>query len=157
MAQFNEAFENVLLEEGGFVDDPNDKGGITKYGISQKSYPYLDIAKLTKEDAEKLYKKDYWDSTRIGEIQDQKVANKLFSLAVNMGIKNATLCLQRAARSASGVFLIEDGILGKNTIANVNLCKGDVLLAALKSEAAAIYRAFKNPRFERGWLNRAYR
>ena len=43
-AVFDKSFEVLMRVEGGYVDDPNDKGGKTKYGISQKSYPNIDIA-----------------------------------------------------------------------------------------------------------------
>lgn len=45
MSLYDEAFKEVLGFEGGYVDDPEDKGGETKFGISKRSYPYVDIKK----------------------------------------------------------------------------------------------------------------
>lgn len=57
---FEDAVSFVLSREGGLIDDPNDPGGLTKYGICQRSYPKLDIKNLTIEDARKIYYEDYW-------------------------------------------------------------------------------------------------
>lgn len=46
--------------DDGYVNDPNDPGGETKYGISKKAYPKLDIKELTLEDALAIYHRDYW-------------------------------------------------------------------------------------------------
>lgn len=45
---------------GGLVNDPDDPGGLTKWGISKRAYPHLDIANLTRQQAEVIYFKDYW-------------------------------------------------------------------------------------------------
>ena len=55
------AINHTLELEGGYVNDPNDSGGQTKYGISKKAYPDLDIPNLTIAQAMEIYRKDYWD------------------------------------------------------------------------------------------------
>ena len=60
MELFDKAMNFVGLMEGGYVNDPIDKGGETKYGISKRSYPNLDIKNLTKEQAREIYYKDFW-------------------------------------------------------------------------------------------------
>ena len=52
---FQDHIVDVLEHEGGFVDDPDDKGGMTKYGISKRSYPDVDIENLTKAEAVQIY------------------------------------------------------------------------------------------------------
>ena len=47
MSDFDKAFELVIGHEGGLVDHPADPGGLTKYGISKRAYPNLDIRNLT--------------------------------------------------------------------------------------------------------------
>jgi lysozyme family protein len=59
-AEFTYAVNEVLRSEGGLVNDPADPGGLTNYGISQRAYPGVDIAKLTKEEAIAIYYRDYW-------------------------------------------------------------------------------------------------
>ena len=54
--------------EGGYVNDPKDPGGETNFGISKRSYPRLDIGRLTWADAKVIYKKDFWDAVRGDEL-----------------------------------------------------------------------------------------
>lgn len=53
----------VFEAEGGLSEDPNDKGGLTKFGVSQKAYPKLDIRNLTRQQAELIYRADYWHAS----------------------------------------------------------------------------------------------
>lgn len=57
---FQQAFQIVIGHEGGYVNDPVDPGGETKYGISKRSYPDVDIPNLTLEKAQAIYERDYW-------------------------------------------------------------------------------------------------
>jgi lysozyme family protein len=57
---FNKLIGPLLNREGGYVNNPNDRGGATKFGISQASYPSLNIATLTRPEAEKIYYNNYW-------------------------------------------------------------------------------------------------
>jgi lysozyme family protein len=160
MATFEPAVEVVLDHEGGYVDDPADRGGRTKFGISQRSYPALDIAKLTRQDAIEIYRRDWWHRYGYERIRDQRLATKVFDLAVNMGARRSHLLLQQALK-AVGLSVTEDGLLGPETFAAVNLAPAPPLLAALRSEAAGHYRLLmaRTPtlqRFSRGWLGRAY-
>lgn len=177
-ARFELAIPFVFKHEGLFVDDPQDPGGATNYGISLRYLKKFenspkdilslfdidgngllneeDIKKMTKEQAEKIYKKMWWDKFQYGRILNQSVANKIFDLAVNMGSIQAHTCAQRAVRAANGTLLDEDGILGTKTIAALNRCVPEVLLAAIKSEGAGFYRFLNKPRYLKGWLNRAY-
>ena len=61
MTTFDQAFAIVIGEEGGYVNDPNDPGGETKYGIAKNSHPNVDIANLTLDQAKAIYKTEYWD------------------------------------------------------------------------------------------------
>ncbi|MBR1735201.1 MAG: peptidoglycan-binding protein [Alphaproteobacteria bacterium] len=159
--KFKKAFNYVLKNEGGYVNDPDDPGKETKYGISQRSYPNLNIRQLSLKDAEKNYFCDYWLKGKFEQIPDENVATQLFDLSVNLGIRATTIVLQRALRSV-GINVQEDGLFGPVTLSGVIFSKPSILLAAIKSEAAGYYRliAAKNPsqqRFLNGWLNRAYR
>lgn len=159
--KFKKAFNYVLKNEGGYVNNSSDPGGETKYGISQRSYPNLNIRQLSLKDAEKIYFCDYWLKGKFEQIPDENVATQLFDLSVNLGIRASTIVLQRALRSV-GINVVEDGLLGSQTLSGVIFSKPSNLLAAIKSEAAGYYRliAAKNPRqqkFLNGWLNRAYR
>jgi len=84
----------IEVYEGGFVDDPDDPGKATKYGISAKSYPDLDIANLTVDDAIKLYKRDYFTKSGAHLIPSRRIAWKLFDTSVHNGPRRAARLLQ---------------------------------------------------------------
>lgn len=160
MARFNMAIGKILDHEGGYVNDPKDRGGETKYGISKKSYPHLDIETLTEEQAKEIYKRDYWDRYDYGRFFYQLVAEKVFDYTVNMGGRQSHKLLQRAVL-ANGTPIKIDGLLGPKTFMEVNRLTSGELLPAYRSEAAGFYRFIvaQNPslkRFLKGWLNRAY-
>lgn len=158
--KFEKAVSKVLKNEGGYVNDPKDSGGETKYGISKKSYPNLDIRNLTVDGAKCIYYRDFWEPQKYNDFKSDEIAGKLFDLAVNMGTRKANELLQRALR-AVGNPVKEDGIVGPITLTAVNNSDEAALLAALRSEAAGYYRSIvmKNAsqqKFIKGWLNRAY-
>ena len=159
-AAFEAAMARLLAHEGGYVNDPDDPGGETRYGISKRSYPDIDIRNLSKAKATAIYRRDWWNRYGYGGIKDGRVAGKIFDLAVNMGASPAHKILQRAMRAA-GVHVIDDGILGDKTLMAMWGVPGEVLLAAIRSEAAGRYRmlvALKPGRHKylKGWLARAY-
>jgi len=71
-------------EEGGYVNDPRDPGGETKYGISKRAYPDEDIQNLSLERAKELYRRDYWDALGL-DGSPWNIAYPLFDCAVNQG------------------------------------------------------------------------
>lgn len=161
MSSFELAIVTILKHEGCYVNDPNDPGGETKYGISKRSYPQLDIRNLTEEQAKEIYYRDWWDRYRYGGINDQALATKIFDMAVNLGARQAHKLLQRAANEVIGhQNIAEDGIIGPQTLAAVNSVDSKRLLSALRNHQSNYYRelARKNSslaKFLRGWLNRA--
>lgn len=91
MADFDLAVELVLKHEGGLVDNPQDPGGLTNFGISLRSYPQLGedgIRKLTADDAKAIYLRDFWKPWMMGA-PDQRLANVLLDSAVNQGMNTA--------------------------------------------------------------------
>jgi lysozyme family protein len=161
-AAFIGALGRVLQDEGSLSDNPGDEGGETKYGISQRQYPSLNIAALTIADAAAIYYRDWWTRFNFGALPGP-IGAKAFDLAVNMGPRSAIICLQRATR-ACGHAVPEDGDIGPITISAASAADAAALLAAFRSEAAAYYRlltdggnaADSNSKFLTGWLNRAY-
>jgi lysozyme family protein len=108
-SKFLKAFEYVMYHEGGYVKDPKDAGGETKYGISKRSYPHLDIKNLTQDQARQIYFVDFWMKSKCEQIENENIAAKLFDLAVHAGIPQAIKLIQRALRAA-GTQVTEDGI-----------------------------------------------
>jgi len=95
MAIFEQALDHVLRWEGGYVNDPRDPGGETKYGISKRAYPNEDIKAMTKERAGELYRKDYWIAAGCPELRPA-LALAVFDTAVNCGVKRAKVWLAEA-------------------------------------------------------------
>jgi lysozyme family protein len=161
---FQRAAERVLGDEGGYVDNPADPGGETKFGICKRDYPDLDIAALTREQAISIYYRDWWQRYGYADLPGP-IAVKLLDLAVNIGPGHAGRCLQRALR-ACGRRMIDDGVVGPVTTAAARAANQVALLAALRSEAAGYYRTLAaldrgrgadgDREFLQGWLNRAY-
>ena len=156
MNAFEKAVRFTLSWEGGYVFDPNDPGGETKYGISKRAYPELDIKNLTEEEAKSIYKKDYWDKLRCDELPEN-VAIALFDFAVNVGVARAVRYLQRAANKLRSN-LVVDGIIGSKTIAAVKSLPEDSLIVEYTTYRVYYYTRLAArgnlARFLRGWLRR---
>jgi lysozyme family protein len=158
--KFLKAFDYLMYHEGGYSNDPKDAGGETRYGISKRSYPHLDIKILTRDQAKQIYFVDFWIKAKCEQINDENLATKFFDLVVHTGIPQAVKLIQRALR-ATGTQVTEDGIIGPVTLSAINKADSTDLLAALKSESAGYYRLLANAnpsqqKFIQGWLNRAY-
>lgn len=88
MSNFDRVMDFVLKWEGGLSVDPNDPGGTTKYGISQRANPDVDVPNLTVEEAKEIYRERYWD--RIGgDSLDYGTALSLMDFAVHSGVGTA--------------------------------------------------------------------
>lgn len=85
---FKRSLEFVLKWEGGYVNNPNDPGGETKWGISKRAYPDLDIKSLTPERAAEIYYQDYWTRAGCGAI-DFPLSTCVFDTAINCGPSRA--------------------------------------------------------------------
>ena len=109
MNSFAKVIDFVLHQEGGYVNDRNDPGGETKYGISKRSYPLEDIAALTRERAAFLYLRDYWGPIRGDDLPEQ-LALAVMDFAVNSGVPRASKMLQRLVGAK------EDGEIGPLTL-----------------------------------------
>lgn len=96
---FETAFEIVLGHEGGYSADPQDPGGETKFGVSKRAYPHLDIKNLSIEKAREIYLRDYWFGAGCDVIADEALAILLFDCAVNQGVSRAKL-IAAGARTA---------------------------------------------------------
>ena len=153
MAKIEAALPVLFAHEGIQSEDKSDPGGLTKYGISHKSFPNVDIANLTLEGATKIYRMQYWPAL-YDEIQSQNVATKLFDTGVNCGVMTAIRIIQRALGVTS------DGIFGHGTLAVCNQADEDILLERMEAEQKAHYQDLiaDNPKlskFEHGWNKRA--
>lgn len=145
---FDQAFELLIGHEGGLSDNPADKGGLTKFGVSQRSYPNEDIRNLTLDRAKAIYLRDFWKPAGC-EVVPETIAFDLFDTAINSGIKQAVKCLQTAAGSTP------DGILGPQTLRAVAAMDGARLQARFNGARLQFMTSLGAwPNFSRGWANR---
>lgn len=136
----------------GYVDDPDDAGGETKFGVAQNGNPDLDITNLTWEQAKSVYYERYWLAGRCPDLPP-RVAVLHFDGCVNHGVKRAAMFLQRAA----GVN--PDGAIGNITLQRANDMDDYALCESICDQRAQFYRAIvankpSQAKFLRGWLRR---
>ncbi len=154
MKTFNEIIEKVLEHEGGYVNDPKDLGGETKYGITKRFYPNLNIKELTIEQAKEIYRKDYWDKNKV-ESLPQNLWHIYFDMCVNMGKRTAVKVLQRAAVN-KGRDIEVDGGLGPMTIGALKGVELDRVRAfRVKYYVDLITAKPEQEKFYLGWFRRA--
>lgn len=147
-ANFRRAMDHVFRWEGGEVDDPHDPGGHTKYGISKRAYPDVDIASLTKAQAEAIYRRDYWNPVQ-GDHLPSGLDLVTFDAAVNSGVSRGAKWVQQAVGAQA------DGRIGPATLAAVRRVEtAEAIDRAVTAREAFLRQLNTFPRFGRGWLNR---
>jgi lysozyme family protein len=175
MTSVRETIDKVIGIEGGYSNHPSDRGGPTRWGITQnkaREHGYTgDMRHLPREQAVAIYLKDYWEKPKLDNLAtiDQRVAEELFDTAVNMGVAWPGIFLQKAlnALNRQGTDfpdIVEDGDIGGLTrnslrafIAKRGIRGVDVLLLALNVLQGARYFDItvarrKNEDFLYGWL-----
>lgn len=151
MNNFNQAFLDLLGNEGGYSNNPNDPGGETMWGITEsvaRANGYSGAMKdLDQSTAKKIYARNYW----IPEFESlpYKVAFALFDAAVNSGIPQAIRWLQRS------VGVADDGKFGPLTLAAVSKADQYSLLLAFNAERLDFMTRLSTwPVFGKGWARR---
>lgn len=167
MANVNELAPFILKWEGGFVNDPIDRGGATNMGVTlntwksvgydkngDKKIDVKDLKLLSKEDVvKKVLKPYYWDKWRADEINNQSIANILVDWVYTSGKYGIT-------KVQAMLNLKPDGVVGNKTLSAINDYPNQrQLFQRIKNERLAfIDRIVKNNpsqrRFLKGWKNR---
>ena len=155
LTTFNEIIEKVLEHEGGYVNDPHDRGGETNFGITKKFYPDVDIKNLTKEQAKHIYHTDYWRRGKCDEIPS-KLRHIYFDMLVNFGKRGAVKVLQKAANAKNKDKIDVDGGLGPATLKAIkNLELERVRAYRVLRFANLVIKKPEQERFWFGWFRRA--
>ena len=165
MAHFDVEFDKIINTEGGYIFDPLDPGGETKYGISKRSYPNIDIKNITQIEAKLIYEADFWNSARLTELDNQAIAAEVFDSLVNIGPK-VKKWLQESYNLTNywdgNYNLSVDGIIGSKTIAAINSSRYPKrILKTLNGFQFYHYVVItrKNPKLKKwfgGWLTRVW-
>ncbi len=166
----DEALAYLFEDEGtSYTDDPNDSGGPTKYGVTQKSYiSFLgrwvspdEIEALTPVQAKIFYQQRYWRPLGCDRMLQACVAIAIFDCGVLYGVGTAAMLSQKAL-SLSGGQLKFDGILGDKSLALLNVVKPEEFLRNIRAFLlqridSVIKLDSKNEAYRKGWTNRADR
>lgn len=166
---FSHALAFVLAREGGYVNDPTDKGGETKYGISDKrdgladgktdvdgdGKPDTRIKDLTEEQAGQIYFRDYWYPSYCSQWPDG-ISLFVFDSAVQHSPKKAIQLLQEAVGFTGKAV---DGIVGKDTRAAVSSADAEWLLTRCFLRRSRYYADIikansSQGKYLNGWFNR---
>ena len=126
----------LIQREGGYSNNPDDKGGETIWGITiatAKAFGYTgDMASMTQQTARDIYAQRYWRQPRFDDVAlvSAPVAEEMLGTGVNMGTGTAGKFLQRALNVLNQ---------GDKTYPNVSIdgAVGSMTLAALKAFLAA--------------------
>lgn len=147
MIGFDVCFERAMKSEGGYVFNSNDPGGETRWGISKRSYPAVDIKSLTREGAKAIYFRDFWTPCCV-EVADA-LKFQLFDAAVNHGIGNAIRMLQKA------VGVADDGHWGPFSMAAYSKMElYDAAMLFLAERLDFMRKLNKFQFFGSGWVGR---
>lgn len=173
MADFIEAFELMIAHEGGYVNDPDDPGGETYKGIARKinsgwlGWHIIDLLKRQsgfpasldknaelQDEIVNFYRVNYWDKVNGDQISSQKMAESIFDFGVNAGVATSVTLAQLVVGTTT------DGVLGKNTVAKLNVFDPEHFLAAFTVAKIARYVSIvkKRPtsrKYFYGWILRA--
>lgn len=151
MTRFEWCVERVLhIETEELTDDPDDPGGLTKFGISQHAHPDVDIVNLTRESAIELYRRRYWEPVR-AELLPLPLDYYVFDCAVNQGVDRAARTLQRVVRVPI------DGIIGPTTIGAAWNAPRAETAARYLTKRALHYAALPTfPKYGEGWFKRLF-
>ncbi len=170
MPSVGEMIDDILRREGGYVNHPADKGGPTKYGITQATLSrYIgqaalvsDVQNLSEDVARDIYEKNYYFSPGIHKLP-QEIQPFIFDCAVNHGPRRAIKFVQSVCNQAGrDPKLSEDGAMGPNTRKAAEWAleeMGEYFLKALLEERRNFYLAIVAAKpsqqvFLRGWMNR---
>jgi len=170
MSHFEIALDHVIKAEGGFVDNKNDRGGWTKYGVTRATLETFrgrtvireDVEQLTLSEAKEIYRVFYWEPNGLERIQNPMLAIMLFDQVVNRRASEVIRGLQQVLNESFGMGLKIDGVFGAKTADCLNTLKPEKLLVKLCIQAQASYFAIvdRSPSqsvFIKGWIARTWR
>ncbi len=166
---FQAALGYLMSNEGGFIYDPADSGGPTKFGITietlrcSRNFPVteLDVKCLTIEEAAAIYKREYWDRLYLDQVKEFKIACAMFDIAVVRGCSISARYAQEAVCQIAYSIRI-DSKIGPATVEALNFVNPRHFVTVMaelteKGFAEVVLAKPKNQRFAKGWMLRARR
>ena len=153
---YDHSLEMLLEHEGGFVNHPDDPGGITNLGVTKKVYEdwverevsEQEMRDLAKEDVALIYKRNYWDRCKCNSL-DSGLDFAVFDWAVNSGKSRASKALQRI------VGVEADGGIGPMTLQAVAEVEPEEIIKQMHYVRDKFYRSLDTFEvFGKGWVRR---
>ena len=158
----DDLINDLMIVEGGYVNNPDDLGGPTKYGITQETLAdwrghyvtAIDVRLLSEREAFNIYENVYWIEPKICDLGLSEVLEGMvFDAGVNHGVSRSIKFLQTA------LGLTADGVIGPNTIGAAQECNSVVLASRFMGERVEYYGSIitNNPsqaQFALGWARR---
>lgn len=149
----------VLSWEGGYVDNPADKGGATCKGVTLATYRSVfgstktkaDLRNISEVEWSKVFRSLYWGKCMGDEIADQSVANMVVDYAWHSGTSRAVKALQAIVGAK------QDGLMGAKTLKAVNASDARAVFRLLKERRTAYLKGIAKGtqrQFLKGWLAR---
>lgn len=161
MARAEKLIPFILKWEGGYVNDPIDKGGATNKGITIGTYRHFygkdktidDLKAMTQAQWEKIFMAGYWQPFKATAIKSQGIANIVVDWAWASGATSAIRNVQKVL----GVTI--DGIVGDETLTAINRTDSKELFERIKTARidfveTIVKRSPSQKRFIKGWINR---
>tara|TARA_Y100000034_G_C6781305_1_gene349254 strand:+ start:263 stop:910 length:648 start_codon:yes stop_codon:yes gene_type:complete len=179
--EFEDVMETVFKHEGGFVDDPDDAGGCTNMGLTQKTVSTYnerqgqdpptrdDMANMTKELASEIYMSLFWQPAKCDRLPES-IRAYYFDMYINHGPRNAGKILQQAVNTKLGVdkedeWIDVDGIVGSGTIRGIEQTRIDLddlmiersgFFWNLVFDGSSYTKRTRQAKFIRGWTKRCF-
>lgn len=166
----DDLLDEVIAREGGFVHHPADRGGPTKFGITQRTLSVWlgreasadEVRTLDEATAREIYERDYYRAPRIDTLPEA-IRPQVFDCAVNHGPRQAIRFVQRVVNLAGFGPVDVDGVLGPQTREGAGRAQvemGPLFNNAIMHERRNFYRTIvaRDPKqevFLTGWLRRA--
>lgn len=166
----DEMVEEILRREGGYVNHPNDRGGPTNMGITQKTLSSWlgrpasidDVKRLDKETAKEIYITNYLSGPRIDTLPHD-IVPQVFDISINSGPRTAVKIVQKTINLSGFGPIGADGVMGpktRNAAEAANNAMGHLFNNAIAYERINFYERIieRNPSqevFRTGWINRA--
>ena len=162
MADYKKLVPFILKWEGGFVNNPNDKGGATNKGVTIATFRQYygssktidDLKHITDDQWNHIFKSGYWDKCKADQINNQSVANIIVDWAYMSGVSTAIKTVQKILGCKV------DGIIGPKTIAAINGHRVpkqlfyDIQRARVEFYYNIVAKRPANKVFLKGWMNR---
>ena len=155
--RFPRAFALLKVHEGGYANHPDDPGGATMKGVTQRTYdahrkrrgqPVRDVREITDHEVEAIYRGQYWNAVRADDLPEG-VAYCVFDAAVNSGPGRAARWLQKVIGAKV------DGVVGNETIAAARAIPAPDIINAYCDKRLAFMKRLRHwPTFKNGWSRR---